>query len=1207
MLASTPSLRISIFCLAILLTGRAGLIEAQEAAGDRFQLARNLYTDARDYATAADLLAEFIRDYPRNQHVPEARLLLADAYKNSQRCDLAVVAYEDFYREHSDHLNVPQARRSRAHCLAATNRYLEAAQAFEEVQRLYSASQFAPPALLEAAANYTRLSDLQQAQRVYHQLIAAYQERPQVHAARYRLALLLFVQGQAEKAQDLLGAIALSNPAPPQTPAALLLDGRIDLFLGRLNRAQDRYRQLHQRFPRTDYSDSAYIEIADHLFKRHQFSQAGDAYQTAFERLGDTPLKNSALLGLADARRLSGHTQAAIGHYRNLRQRLGQDHIHGPRAHLGLAIALGQTEQFTAAVRLFHELAQAAPATPEAVAGYRQLGLLYQRRGDYTRAITWYRHYLQAEAPGAPDRARVELDLAQVYAQTGYREEAIDLYRNLATAQLPLSGAAQFGLARTLEQAHQPRRALREYMVLLEQFPGHQQEQPARQRLEYLRQFTVLEPEDLARRLRQIQIDELSGSPRQRMLLDLAQTLYDFHDFPNAVRVFENYAASYPEQAQAHYYLAESLLQLARQYQLENRPAEADSLHQLGLQEHRILARTAASQWAQKAELRLLLVPALPDSGGYEQLVERLDAFLAKYPDSPHREAALLHLAQTQHQQGRLDQALLSYQRLQKNHPNSHLADQVLFGLGTCQALRGEFETARGAFEQIFRDYPASPLAPQVLFELGRLLLQQNQLRPAAARYEELLLAYPAFPRRRAVQTELAATYHRLEDFPAAIHLYRQMLAGGQSETAAQIHLRLAEAYHRSGQFEAALDQYRQARPQTIALDSLYFNEAVVLVALERGEEAVRQFRQLQDEFPDSPLSLPATEQAAHLLFDLERYKEAYQLYQPLLKNTTQAPVYGRAVLALFGQGRLEEARKDAKNFAKRFPKDDSWPPRFRLEEGRHYLDGNQFKKALEIFAKLEKKKGDWADDGAYYAAVALWGQNRHSPSQEGAARALQAQIRFVEQYSDSPYAPQIHLTLGNYYYQLQNFLMAAGSYKRVLADSRLTPVQASQEAIWKLLNCYARANELDEAHRTAERLLRDFPDHPRAADTRLEIGALLKEKGQYVQAISHLEKVLEWATGDNASEARLYIGESYQNMGEYRKAIEAYYRVSFHGEGFSAWITSADYKRAQCYEALGELPTAISVYERIVQREGGNSDFAAYATERINALRQRL
>ena len=73
----------------------------------------------------------------------------------------------------------------------------------------------------------------------------------------------------------------------------------------------------------------------------------------------------------------------------------------------------------------------------------------------------------------------------------------------------------------------------------------------------------------------------------------------------------------------------------------------------------------------------------------------------------------------------------------------------------------------------------------------------------------------------------------------------------------------------------------------------------------------------------------------------------------------------------------------------------------------------------------------------------------------------------------------------------------------------------------------------------------------------------------------------------NDASEARFYVGESYQNMGEYRKAIEAYYKVSYHGAGgFSQWITSADFQRAKCHESMGEYATAIAVYERIVQRK---------------------
>jgi tetratricopeptide (TPR) repeat protein len=198
---------------------------------------------------------------------------------------------------------------------------------------------------------------------------------------------------------------------------------------------------------------------------------------------------------------------------------------------------------------------------------------------------------------------------------------------------------------------------------------------------------------------------------------------------------------------------------------------------------------------------------------------------------------------------------------------------------------------------------------------------------------------------------------------------------------------------------------------------------------------------------------------------------------------------------------------------------------------------------------------------------------------------------------------------LANYQLALRNYLQAAGAYKRVL-ETPSVDIELARNAIWKLLQSYKGAYEYDAAHQVAKRLLRDFPNHPRVIDTRLELGVILKEKGQYAEAINRFTELLSQQSLDanDASEARFYIGESYQNMGEYRKAIEAFYRVSYHGAGgFSQWITSADFQRAKCLESLGEYVTAISVYERIVQREGGSTPQGAMASEQIDALRQRL
>ncbi len=63
-------------------------------------------------------------------------------------------------------------------------------------------------------------------------------------------------------------------------------------------------------------------------------------------------------------------------------------------------------------------------------------------------------------------------------------------------------------------------------------------------------------------------------------------------------------------------------------------------------------------------------------------------------------------------------------------------------------------------------------------------------------------------------------------------------------------------------------------------------------------------------------------------------------------------------------------------------------------------------------------------------------------------------------------------------------------------------------------------------------------------------------------------------------------------------------YRVSYHGaDSYGGWITSADFQRARCHEELTEYRQAASIYERIIQREGSDSEFGRVAQKRMGLL----
>ena len=1231
---------------------------AQTSADDDFKLARNLFRDAGDYATAAGLFAEFIRNYPDSPQLAEARLMLARAYRQSGRCDLAVPAYETFYLEHLDHLlNAANARRERAACLAEQGQYLLAARSYEEVQRRFSTSEFAASTLIEAAANYIRAENLQQAEAVYGRLLTDYATSKQVHLGRYRLAQLRFAAGRAEEAQQLLGQIAAATPSPPEAPSALLLGGRIALFMGNRETAEKRFKSLARRFPKAAQTDSAYLDRADYLYRSRLFRQAGDAYQRAFNKIGDRALKERALLGLADARRQSHQTREAIAHYDKLSAMLQPGHPAHLKAQLGRAIVLGQAGQFALAVGLFQGLIQTGG--PEAISALRELGALYKRRGDtnvedrsdsltlkegtaafHSRAITWYRRYLQ-EADAAADADAVRFELAELYASTGYYEEAITLYRQLASGQDEMATKAQFALAQTFAQSGQPRTALREYVAFLELFPADRQSEDVRQRIKYLREFTVLDPADLNRALQKAWIAELSGKSRQLVLLDVAKVLFSHHDFAGAAQCFKHYVAAYPEdynRNEAQYFLAESLLRLSRQREIEARPTSADSLRVLALREYRVLVGQAPtdstvlaeqapialidSTWGRRARLRLITLEAedSPDSLRLLALEEGLAAFVAEFSKSrdAHLDRALLQLGDARRQLGAtdstwIDGAIAAYDQLRRRSSDSPLVPRALYGKSLCLVQKGQHKAAANLLERVLRDYPDSPLTAPALFELGQIRLAQERPQEAIARLQELRWGYPAFPQRRAAQKLLGDTYFRLGQYAAAIELYQPLVSSSTiSDDRGPILRRIGRAYHHLKRYGEAMETYRQIvaeEPNPAGLDSIYFSQAVLQLQLGREDDALRLFRKVGREFASGGLATEASARAGHIAFAQQQYKQAYQLYQPLLKQSEDTLIHGQAVLSLLRLKRIEEGRKAAKRFAKRFKEETKWRQHFRVEEGKFYLQAGNYKKAYELFQEVEKQKGTWADDGAYWMAITLWKRNKATPSEEGAAYALEAISRFVREYPTSSHVADAYLRLGGYHFSLHNFLQAAGAYKHALDAPEISRGQA-QDALWNLLKSYQSAHEYEAAHQVADQLLSQYPEHPKAVDVQLELGIILKNKGQYAQAIEQLDELLsqQLLDGNSASEARFYIGESYQNMGEYRKAIEAYYKVSYHGSaGLSMWITSADFQRARCHESLGEHATAMTIYERITRREGGQSPQGQLARERIETLRRKL
>ena len=1212
----------------------------QARSDDDFDLARNLYRDAGDYATSAELFSEFIRNYPRHRYLSEARFLLARSLARSGRCEQAVPAYEQFYSEHPDHLSIAEAHQERAGCWELLGEFKQAAQAYQSIQRLFPSGDYAALALLKAAINYTKAQEWSLALTSYEALVVEYPDDPLAPRAQYNMAQIAFASGKNNLAEDLLAQVINGRQNDSAVQDALLLSGRIQLFLDKPSLAKQTFNSLHQRYTNSAHADSSWLELGTYYLEKEAFNSAFDTFDRAHKKISDLTLKDQAKKGSADALRLDGQHFQALQHYQELLKNIRTTTPMKAEAQLGIAISHGHTNRFAESVALFLRLIQqtADGTTKIRARATRELAALYRRNGDLTRSATWFRHYLneaQENPLSAEDQltqSQVRLHLAKVLDASGYSEESIDQFKKLVQSGSILSAPAQLGIAQAYENNGQPALALLEYRTFLERFPTHGMVAKARLRDEYLREFTILDQKSLDGVIRQAWLDELGGSPKQAIRFRVAKALRDYRDYSNAVRQLEAYVAAYighTTVSEAHYYLADCLFSLSRQRHLEALNTVSDSLSELAYQEFRILATDGTEPWQGLARFRLL-DEGIDDLGKKKKLsilqerlstlrqIDRLNTEMLAAAELKLANAHFQAATDPQEWQATAD----AYRKVLNGEPSIEHFRRARFGIAVSNARYGNTPVAIDSLEVLLADLAGGgSLVPRVLLELGQALLAENKIVLAAARFQELLLAFPFFSERQEVQIALASARYKLGDFPGTIKLLSQAQeSNSRGPYTERIRRHLAIAYESNGEKESALELYEKILadwPSATYSDSMRLARARLLQQLGHSDNAIEQFEELLDG-KNVVISTIAAKAAGDLHFLKERYDRALKNYAATAAQN-EISMEGRQAICLFRMGRIDDAKRTADVVLNRLPDNNPWNWILAIENGRHFLRTHQYEKALKIFRRVEKQgqksesaamedtlpekeliqmANDPKTAGSYYLSTALWKQNLQEPTEERTARALDSQINFVKKHGNSLFGAAVHLRLGHYYRGVVNQLLpAAGAFRHVIDGNG--SIDQKHEAFWFLLQCYKNLSEWDESYRIARRLLAEYPNHPKAHLVHLEIGYILKERGQYSQAIEYLESVLEWAQGDIAAQARYYIGESFQEMGQYRDAIERYYRVSFHGSGaYTGWINSADFKRAQCHEELGEFEQAANIYDRIIRREGKESEFGKIANK---------
>lgn len=1180
--------------------------QGAEGESESFELAQRLF-DNRDYANAAQEFRRFIAGYPASARLPSALYQRGEAHFLGEQYRRAVEAYDDFLVRYPKRLESAPVMRRKAVALERLSEYAMAGAAFREAHDRFPAGKHAARNLLAAGMNFRKAKDPDAAGTAFGALAANFPQSDLAAEANYNWGLVLLDAGRPEEALDRFRTITAPGADSEWTPDALLEMGKIAQDLKDAKEAEVVFGRLRRAYPRSSAAGASYLSQAAWFEGRGNWSRAAEIYGLARNSLPQGDGREKAVLGLANAWRELGHAAEALALFTEFINAYADTPLLD-RAWLGLGRAHADLKQYREAQNAFRRLRELYPDSEAGIQAYAEMGDVWRAAGAPGRALRAYGAYAeQMDAPGAMASAR--LRIARTYEQDlAWHDLALEIYHDLAESDhAAVAGEAQFGIARVLDRTGHTNPAIREYRTYLQRYQKRAAE--AEDRIRYLREFgrdsRGLPAAELTALLSNL--PAIATDPYARFVL--GRFLHGRRQYQEAAEILATALSADSLQAftaEATWLLGESALKIARKSGLQGRPDAATLWRDRGLAALReVEAGHPESEYADDAALMRIETEfreAQPDTALARRKIAVYGEFKEAYPNSDRLDRALLAMANAMRTLGGIepawiDTALTTYRGIRKAYPESPAAEQAAYGIGLCQGLKQDYVAAEETLRDFLFEFPRSDLESHARFQLGRILLDRGFPRSAADDLTELLAGPAPSELARSARDLLAESYFRAGDYRRAIDVDVELLSLGPD---GPVLARLARSYEANGQAAEAIETCKallDAFPNAAYADSFAYARARLLAELERHADAVPAFKAFPKRYPESPLKAEAGKTLAALLFETEDYQGALTALAQVPADARDASVAAREILSLFRLKRVQEAKKASGGFRKAYPNNRDWIARFQIEEGRYYQRAGNFKKARKIFEEVVRNHpgGEAAAEAGWYRVGTL---KREGPK-EAYREALSA---FVKTRSGSRHWPDAALELADILFDSGDYERASRAYRNVLAAG--PSPEETPKVLSRLMMVHRRLKLFDTAIAYANRLVQEFPGHPLAAEISIEIGIMLFDNKQYIQAIARLTPLLKTATENDWSAIQHTIAQSHFALGDFGSAIREYLKLQYQFQGDPRWRANANYGLADCYEAQGNFPEAIRELKAIQRREGAASDLGLQAGKRIELLK---
>jgi len=1211
--------RIPAFLLLLLLTFPLVSSAQDTKENADFKLAVSLYND-KLYDLALEQFRQFVAAYPNTQQGIEARFYLGLTQMKMAQYDDARLTFQNLALAFPDHPRAPEAWWNVAEAYVATNNAREAALAFERVKTFQPKSKIAPAALMKASEYFERARDREDAKRVLRTLVQDYGSSDIVLPARLRLARMYLADNQLELARAESKRVVDGSRDPALKAEASLTMAKALAGLGKGDEAENALGEVVKNHRSTTSYAPALLALGSLQQDAGRLSDAMRSWQAVANDTASaaSSTRQEALIGMGDAYLVRGEYAQALPLYDKAAAL--KETRWGEAAYKAGVCA----EQSGSLAKASDDLRMALADTSSLldyrgalVAAARVAAEAKNYQESVKLSLASYERYRDD-----PQSAAALLDAASVSRDHlhDYRQ-AINLYETVLR-EFPASASvddALFGSAEALRLSGQLQLALQTYEALETRYPASEFVASARKAEEEVRTFQLKDDKQGLEKLALLVGDVISGGSKGDLAYRLAEFyFYDLKEYDRAAAQFQAaLEAGLPEVSQvaAWYHQAKSYEYLAGRSEAGGSASDSDAALRAIAAYDSLLRKYPTNEFLNDAviaqlKLKLRLARTVPDvrSIGVE--------FLKIYPTVARRDLFHFALGEAYRRLKANEDAEMLYSWVLQDRPSPELAADALYRLGDALWAMGSQDTASVVLNDYLAKYPNDEFSARAAWMLAQYYAGKGEGERAIALYNKIdqLYSYTDFSRN--LDAARGDAYVAAGQYAQAIESYQRLLHSVGDDPVAlakipkEIFFNLGLCYGKTGDRSRAKRSYGQYLLRDVtteragrayyALAQIARDENNVALATEYLQEASRfslggEGGLNQAEF-----------EAAELYFRNGEYANAIAGYNALLPDakddTLQQYLQSRVIVSYFRLDNTKEADTRAAAFVRKYRDADQYAAEFEYERGMYFLRKSDPTTAKRFFDAVIKRYG-----ASPFVAQAIYGNARVAEMSENPQEAIKLYESLLQRYPHDKIAPRARLSLGNLYYNKEQWDAAVREYKAIVDSADRSP-DLLPYAVNNLIMAYKQLSLFDAALELTRQYIDRYPNASDLMDKRIDIGILYQRLGYYDQSIVHLRSLLENADADLEAEVRYYIGESYFYKGDYQQAILEFLKVPYliTKRTKNDWASTSYYMAGQAYEKMSKFDQAITMYRMILQRPGVDATFKAGAQreiDRVNAL----